>query len=77
MPSSDDEEVEELAAYSFAPVKTAARDLHLECCSPPDKASRTACLYRYEASKELLEFCGKYALSALVQHLEKFGAGEL
>jgi hypothetical protein len=37
MPSADDEEVEEVAADAFTPVKTAVRDLVEECWSPPPR----------------------------------------
>ena len=58
MPSSDDEEVEDVAPDAFTPVKTAVRDLQEECWSPPVRTSRAACAERYAASKDLLEACG-------------------
>ena len=58
MPSSDDEEVEDVAPDAFTPVKTAVRDLQEECWSPPVRTSRTACAGRYAASKDLLDACG-------------------
>ena len=58
MPSSEDEEVEGVAADAFTPVKTAVRDLVEECWSPPVRTSRAACTQRYAASKDLLGACG-------------------
>ena len=58
MPSSEDEEVEDVAPDAFTPVKTAVRDLQEECWSPPVRTSRSACAERYAASKDLLDACG-------------------
>ena len=69
MPSSDDEEVEDVAPDAFTPVKTAVRDLQEECWSPPVRTSRTACAGRYAASKDLLEACG-IALTTPIKELK-------
>ena len=68
MPSSEDEEVGEVAAYAFTPVKTAVRDLVEKCWPPPAKTSRAACTDRH-ARKYLLEACG-ISLSTLVKCLQ-------
>ena len=72
MPSSDDEEVEDVAADAFTPVKTAVRDLVegvLPPPPPPARTSRSACAGRYAASKDLLEACG-FTLTTPIKDLK-------
>ena len=51
MPSSDDEEVEDVAADAFTPVNDSGLRFVFRLLVQPDKASTTAGQNRYEASK--------------------------
>jgi hypothetical protein len=70
MPSSDDDEEEDVAAEAFTLYSSEDSGLRFDfrLTVPPGKASTTAGQHRYEASKDLLVACG-IALRALVQDL--------